>query len=318
MPILFPTKNAGSPRAYPIPRGRQRSSKSPKGFRKGVSGLQRFGKWLTLSLVPVAPIALSTGCSTIQKMERNATYFPTRDVLENPLFLGIAHKEIFIPTADGQKLHSWFFPTSVSEKPARTILFFHGNGGNISYCLKQAVLFTEMGVQVFTIDYRGYGKSTGEPSEKGLYLDAEAAYRELTENQKIDPQDIIVYGHSLGAAVAIDLVSKVPVGKLIVESAFTNTRDVGKNLLPRSPLPYLVPVRFNNLKKVKGIRVPTLVIHGTEDSMIPFSLAQELFKAMSNPKQFVAITGGDHNDNLLREGDLYTSSIRSFLADFPR
>lgn len=246
------------------------------------------------------------------KIENFFLFFPESSFDLAPKDLRLNYKDVYFNTEDGKTLHGWFFPLE-GESPV--ILFCHGNAGNISHRLDNIALLLEQKLQVFIFDYRGFGKSTGRPSEKGLYLDGLAAYDYLFKKEHIPSSDIILFGRSLGAAVAIEVALKKDIRSLIIESAFTSTKEMAKTLFLFNLLSPFLPAHYNNLKKIPHISVPKLIIHGEEDEIVPFSMGQELFKASKHPKYFSSIKGAGHNDTYLVEGKEYFQTIAAFAGE---
>ncbi len=168
------------------------------------------------------------------------TFFPISEISETPKDWGFKYEDVSLLTEDNIQLHGWFIP---HEGATRTLLFFHGNAGNISHRGDSVKIFNRLGLNVFIIDYRGYGKSQGKPDEQGMYLDADSAWRYLTNSKNIEPENIILFGRSLGGAIATKLASDVPAGLLILESTFSSATDIAKSIFPL--LSYFVYVRFN-------------------------------------------------------------------------
>jgi fermentation-respiration switch protein FrsA (DUF1100 family) len=238
-----------------------------------------------------------------------------RGLVATPAAIGLAFEDVHLRTEDGVSLHGWL--VSATEKrpqgPRGTLLFFHGNAGNISHRLDSLRIFAELGLDVFIFDYRGYGRSAGRPSEVGTYRDATAAWRWLTQERRIDPSQIVLFGRSLGAAVAIELATRTdPVG-LIVESAFTSVPDLGAQLYPFLPVRLLSRYRYDNLGRIASVRAPLLVVHSRGDEIVPFRQGQALFSAAREPKQFLELQGG-HNDGFLASEAAYRRGLAEFLA----
>ena len=228
---------------------------------------------------------------------------PVRTLVVRPTELAfpVADVTISVPGAKAghQTLHAWWMPAPRPD--GNLVLYFHGNEGNVSTSLGETALLRSLGYSVLVVDYRGYGESDGAfPSEAGVYEDAEAALNSLVHEWRIRPQKIFVYGHSLGAAVAIDLASRHPeLGGLVVESAFTSIYDMAK-LEPKYgifPVGLLLNQRFESIKKVSRLSLPVLYIHGTADRVIPYSMGLELYEHSGGQKRFVAVAGGGHDDS---------------------
>ena len=244
---------------------------------------------------------------TLRYIERRSIYFPMKIIETTPSTLDLKFEDIYVTTDNNIKLNGWFVPGS---DRADTILFFHGNGGNISHRIEKISMLHKLGLNVFIIDYRGYGKSQGRPSEKGLYMDAEAAYTYLIE-KGIKPDKIILYGESLGAAVAVDLALKKGVKALITENAFTSVKDMTKIIYPFLPA-FILESRYDSTVKLRDIDVPKLIIHSSDDEIVPFRLGRKFFEAAAEPKEFLKIRGS-HNTAFLDSEDSYVGGIGRFV-----
>jgi fermentation-respiration switch protein FrsA (DUF1100 family) len=210
---------------------------------------------------------------------------------------------------DGVKLHGWFLSSEATE---RTILFFHGNAGNLSYRLDMLVAMHALPARVFIVDYRGYGKSEGSPSESGLYADARAAWRFLTDEKGIPPGKIVIFGKSLGGAPACELATEVSPGGLIVQSSFASVPAMARLVFPFMP-GFLVTTKMDSLRKVPGIACPKLFIHSKRDEVIPFRQGRALFEAACEPKAFYEVVGAGHNETHLVGGRAYWDRLGAFL-----
>ena len=225
---------------------------------------------------------------------------PRSGYVESPEFIQLI-------TSDGERIYAYYLP---NENAKYTLLVSHGNAEDIGYMLP---LFREMhkhGFSVFSYDYHGYGISSGRPTEKNAYLDIDAAYNHLTKDLHVAPENIIAYGHSLGAAVSLDLAVRKPVGAVILQGAFTTAFRV----MTRIPL---MPFdKFENIEKIKRLRCPLLMIHGVDDGIIPFWHGRKLYELASVPKQFYAVSGAGHNDILVTSGEEYWRTISSFVLQY--
>ncbi|HTY44682.1 MAG TPA: alpha/beta hydrolase [Patescibacteria group bacterium] len=240
-------------------------------------------------------------------IESKSVFFPSREAELNPKFMSLSFEDIYFTTPDKLKIHAWFIPADAKY----TMLFCHGNAGNISTRLDKIMLFYGLRVNLFFFDYRGYGTSDGAPSEKGLYTDTRAAYEYMVNRLKIRPDRIIVYGESLGGAPAIELASKVQTAGVIVEGAFSRAADMAKRLQPFIP-PFLISVKFDSLSRIGRVSVPKLFIHSKDDGIVPMDLAQKLYRAAPEPKYFTQISG-PHMTAFLDSKDVYLAAIRSFI-----
>lgn len=242
--------------------------------------------------------------------EKRHIYYPTRKIEFTPEDINLSFEDIYFDTSDGVRLNGWFIPV---DKPRATLIFCHGNGGNISHRLEKIAMFNRLGLDVFIIDYRGYGKSTGRPSEAGIYLDAKAAYDYLVKEKGLLAKNLIVFGESLGCAAAVDLATKNETAGLILEAPFTSARDMARIIYPFLPTIFL-SVRFDSLAKIGNVSVPKLIIHSRNDEIVPFKLGRKLFDASSQPKEFLEILGG-HNSAFFDSQDLFVAAIRRFLEE---
>jgi fermentation-respiration switch protein FrsA (DUF1100 family) len=241
--------------------------------------------------------------------EKKGIYFPTRRISLTPKEVGLEFEDVYFFSSDGIKLNGWY----VRAKESRaTLLFCHGNAGNISLRLEAICMFSMLGLDVFIFDYRGYGRSQGIPNEEGLYTDAHSAYKYLTDERKVSEGSIVVYGKSLGANVAVELCSNVSPAALISESAFTSAVDMGRKLFPFLPLKWLIKIKYDALSKIKDIRIPKLIIHSEDDEIIPFKQGKKLFEAAPEPKEFYPMRGG-HNEAILLAREDFMNKIDVFL-----
>jgi fermentation-respiration switch protein FrsA (DUF1100 family) len=251
----------------------------------------------------------------LRLFEPRLIYFPgqRRSLVAPPARLQLPIERVEIPTEDGVKLVGWVIPAQ-SDSSGLWLLICHGNAGNLSEFdrpLHYAGL-RRLGMSLLAFDYRGYGESDGAPSEQGLYRDADAAYRFLRQIRGVPANRIVVFGHSLGSAVAIDLASRQPVAGLIVEGALTSAVDRGQELYPYIPVRRIARSRFGSLDRVAGIRVPKLFLHATRDEVIPLAHGRRLFDAAREPKAFVELQGG-HGDAFDVDSARYFGSIAEFL-----
>ncbi len=234
-------------------------------------------------------------------------FYPTDDFSLQPEQLGLTYENIQIEIHKDTIIHGWFFPSKDSTD-SKAVLFCHGNAGNISHRLETAQYLHDLGVAVFMFDYRGYGYSTGEPSEEGVYNDAENSLDWLVQTKNYKPEDIIIFGRSLGGAVAVELAGRVQSGGLIVESSFTTVGDLGKKMFPIFPIKSLIRYSFNSLDKIAKISTNKLITHSPDDEMIPFQMGKKLFEAAKEPKQFVSLSGG-HNSRAYFNDSAYKNAL---------
>ena len=248
-------------------------------------------------------------CVLVFVFQARLIFFPDRRLVASPKHIGLDYESVFFEAEDSVRLHGWFVP---AEDAADVLLFFHGNAGNISHRLDSIRIFHDLGLSVFIIDYRGYGASEGRVGEKGTYRDARAAYRYLTEERRVDPSNIIYFGRSLGAAVAIELATGHEPKALIAESCFTSIPDVGRRVYPWLPVRVLARVHYDSVRRVAEVSCPKLFVHSHEDELLPIALAERLFDAAAEPKSFLRIRG-DHNSGFLISGVAYIDGLIAFL-----
>ena len=241
---------------------------------------------------------------------RSLVFFPDREIEESPADWGLSFEEVTFLALDGVELHGWFIPGDREE----TLLWFHGNAGNISHRLENIKLLHEqLGMSIFIFDYRGYGRSGGRISEEGTYLDGEGALLYLRSRRDIRPDRIVLFGRSLGSAVAVDVATRYPTYGLILESPFTSVADLAKGPVRYLPVSALLGIRYDSLSKMRGISAPLLVLHGDQDTVIPIRYGKRLFEAATRPKEFSTIAGAGHNDTYIVGGREYFTTLSKFI-----
>ena len=236
-------------------------------------------------------------------------FYPLRELYQNPADWGLDYEDVTLNTADNVQLHGWYVPQQQSEQ---VLLFFHGNAGNISHRRDSIELFHRLGLNVFIIDYRGYGKSRGKPDEQGLYRDAAAAWNYLTEEKGIASDNILIFGRSLGGAVAARLASGVQARGLILESTLSSARDFSRAVFPLLSRLVFTRYDFNTAENIQHLQYPVLVLHSPDDRIMPFHLGEKVFQAAQPPKHFVRMRG-DHNTGFLESQPEYAQEIDRWL-----
>ena len=269
----------------------------------------RFRVYILL-LLSLATFVLLGGHNRV--IERNSLFFPEKALAGTPANWGLDFEDVYFTAADGVELHGWFVPGQGEV----TWLWFHGNAGNISHRLENLSLLRDyLGVSVFLFDYRGYGRSEGHASEEGTYRDAAAALAYLESPQDVDPGKIVLFGRSLGCAVAVDLASRHQPYALILESPFTSISDMAKRAVPLFPVGALLRTKYDSLSKIDGISAPLLILHGDQDEVVPIESGLRLYQAANEPKEFYVIIGAGHNDTYIVGGEEYFAELRRFLAE---
>ena len=239
-------------------------------------------------------------------------YIPgDRTIRAVPSDIGLNYEEVKFAGSDQVSIHGWFVTV---DNPRGVVLFCHGNAGNISHRLDSLKLFARLGFSILIFDYRGYGRSEGKPTEAGTYRDVRAAYTYLLEKHLIKPEQIVLFGRSVGAGVATHLASRQQCGALIMESGFTSVPDLAQQLYPFLPVRLLTRFSYNSKEILKEIDCPVLVAHSQDDEIIPFSHGRQLFEAAGEPKHFLRMRGG-HNDGFYVTGESYFNGLDQFLTE---
>jgi len=261
-------------------------------------------------LLPIILILIVAGIIFYPLIENSIVFHPDRQLDDSPAHWDLFYKDIQFLTPGGQSLHGWFFP--LSEK-SPVLIFCHGNAGNISHRIENVKFLVSKGISVFLFSYRGYGKSSGRPSEQGIYIDGIAAYDYLTKVEKISPDRIAIFGRSLGGSVAIEVALQRKATCLIIESTFTSIKDMARTI----PLFFIfspfLPHHYNNISKIANVSIPKLILHGDNDNIVPFSMGKKLFAQAIEPKFFLPIQGAGHNDTYVVGGENYFDAIVNFI-----
>lgn len=266
-------------------------------------------RWV-LGTIGIAVLILAIGSilgATMFFRQESLVFFPDRIVPATPAHLGMAFEEVRLRASDGPSLHAWWIP---AEKPRGALILCHGNAGNMAHRIDKAVLFREMGLSVLLFDYRGYGTSEGAPSEEGTYRDMDAAVEYVQKVRGVPPSATLFWGESLGAAVALESAMRHPCSGLILESGFTSLPDMARAVYPLVPA-FLVRMRYESLRRIGGLTVPVLILHGPADEIVPYSMGRELFAAAPRTKRFSDLRGG-HNDG----GILVSPEAQRALGNF--
>lgn len=239
---------------------------------------------------------------------------PGRTLDATPGNIDLAYEDVQIDTADGERLHGWYVPAANARG---VLLFFHGNAGNISHRLESILIFNRLGLDVLIVDYRGYGRSSGKPSEQGTYLDARAAWDFLVGQKQLPSAKIVVFGRSLGGAVGAQLAAGLAAGQqpaaVIIESSFTSGADMARRLYPIYPARLLTRLEYPVIDYVRSLHCPVLVVHSRDDEIIPFAMGQEIYAAAPQPKDFIELRG-DHNAGFWISRESYTAGLEVFLG----
>ncbi len=267
-----------------------------------------------LSLLVSAALALAALYASVliwtYARQTRRIFRPQRELVTQPDAHGYAYEDIFVRTADGVRLHGWFV---FNQRARGTLIYCHGNTGNISHGMDTLALFHRLGFSVLLFDYRGYGRSEGRPDERGMYLDAQAMWEYLLRERGQVPRDIVVLGRSLGGAVASWLAARHRPRALVVESTFTSLPAVAADHHPLLPARLLTRYRYPVADHLRAVRCPVLIVHSRLDETVPFGHAQRLFEIAAEPKALLEISGR-HCDGYLSSGAMYEEGLAAFLA----
>ncbi|MDH5573558.1 MAG: alpha/beta hydrolase [Gammaproteobacteria bacterium] len=273
-------------------------------------------KWIW-KLLSLGIASYAAFCALVYFMQPGMIFYPDipgRELVTSPKYTGLDYEDVEFITKDNIKLHGWFIPANkeFDSHQQATVLFFHGNAGNISHRMDSIRLFHKMKLNIFIFDYRGYGQSEGTITEQGSYLDAEAAWHYLTSIRAIKENTIIVFGRSLGGAIGTWLAAQHTPAALIIESSFSSALSMGQRFYPYLPLRLLSRYSYDTQEYVKAIHCPVLVAHSPDDDIIPYEEGVAIFKAAPEPKQFLEMRGG-HNDGFILSGSSYADALESFI-----
>ena len=271
-------------------------------------------KKFSLIVLTVSAVLYLAGCVLLRRGQTKLIFHPDRLLRTTPQNYGLDYQDVWIDI-DREKVHGWWIPASKLSAPV--LLYFHGNASNNGDVTDIAAIFHQIGLSVFLIDYRGYGKSSPTfPNETKVYQDATAAWNYLTTVRQIEPAKIFVYGHSLGGAIAIELASKHPeIAGLITEGTFTSIQEIASQdkFLRIFPLDWILTQYFDSISKIKSLQVPVLIMHGTADEVIPVTMADELFAMAPEPKELLIIPQAMHNNVHQVGGRQYLEHLQQFI-----
>ena len=237
---------------------------------------------------------------------------PYPDGFWNPTSLGVPAQDIYFESEDGVKLHAWFIP---APNAVATLLWFHGNAGNLSHRLDNIQRLKRLNLNIFIFDYRGYGRSEGTPDEKGIYKDSRAAYKQVLAMDGVSVDSLFFFGRSLGGVCAVETAMNHPARGLILESVFTNSADMSRTVFPLIPLGWAVRSKLDAVGKVPHLKLAKLFLHGTRDEIVPYDLGRKLFEKAGDPKEFYAIEGAGHNDTYILGGVGYFDALNRFITE---
>lgn len=259
--------------------------------------------------VSAVPLVLATFLSSACALEQRLIFYPEKAIFQTPADVGLEFEDLYFASADGVRLNGWYIPHPNAEL---TLLWCHGNAGNISHRVQNIrLLHDRIGINIFIFDYRGYGRSEGSISEAGTYLDGFAAAELLRERYRLQPSQMIVFGRSLGAAVAAELATRIETVALVLESPFVSVPEMARAVFPLLPVGRFLSTQYNTVEKVRRLKTPTpvFVLHGERDEIVPFAQGRKVFEAAAEPKRFYAIRGAGHNDTYMVGGEPYFTAL---------
>jgi len=270
-----------------------------------------------LSVMTLVALGLPVGFFMLRRFEASVTFHPEREPAGGSWKVPAGGEDVWFTTADGVRLHGWFL--RAGQRPAAaTVIFFHGNGGNISYADWVGVNLSRRGFDVLLFDYRGYGRSEGAlTDERGIYADADAAYDFVVRERGAPPERLALYGQSLGTAAAVDVASRRPCGALVLESGLSSAGEMAGVIIPWLPrfVRGLTRNKFDSVGKLPRVGCPVLVAHGDRDEVIPVAQGRALYEAAPEPKRLVVIPGAGHNDLSIVGGAQYLDALAGFVKE---
>jgi hypothetical protein len=277
-------------------------------------------KWAFAGISAMIVIVYASGCAYMWANQKYYIFMPQRELSQTPADHDLKFEDIYLPVSSEnggriERMHCWWIP---ADQPSnRYLIYLHGSAFNIGANISHALRFKNLGFSVLLISYRGYGRSEGNfPTEVQVYADAETAWDYLVYHKGISPGNIYIYGHSLGGAVAINLaIARPEAGGLIVEAAFTSIADMGRQhkLYRFLPIELITHQRFDSINKINRLKMPVLILHGTEDSVVPYEMSRQLYEKAPAPKRIKLILGGGHNNSARVGGAEYLNTVKEFI-----
>jgi uncharacterized protein len=265
--------------------------------------------WIAVAIVAIALVRW-----LVRAYEAHLAFFPARGEDATPAAYGVPFTPATVTTSDGERLHAWHL---AQDNPRAQIMYFHGNGGNLSLWSDVLVLLWRQGYDVVAFDYRGYGTSTGTPSEHGLYRDVDAVVEFARDRLRHPTAPVLYWGRSLGATMAAYAATVGEPDGIVLEAGFPSMRAVVRSSPILWALSWFSSYEFSTVRWMSAAHAPVLVVHGDADSVVPYRLGQQLYAQLPGKKQFVTIAGGDHNDPAPRDAKAYWQAVANFVADLP-
>ena len=263
-----------------------------------------------IAIVVFGGVGYAAACAYLWAWQREIIFLPEPTSLRPSAEIGTTYQSVRIPVGTAGFLAAWWLPSALPEAAPAAMLYLHGNEGNLAREVDRLQALRRLGLPILAIDYRGYGQSSGPPpSEAQLYEDAAAAWNHLTHVIGLEPTQLVIYGHSLGGAVAAELALRQPAAcAIVLESTFTSMADMGRLRYPIFPIDWLLNQRFDTAERVARLLQPIVIVHGTRDDIVPMGMAEQLFVAAREPKRLLLVHGG-HEDALQNSGQLLHEAI---------
>lgn len=270
---------------------------------------------MLLKIFTIAAVAYGVIVLLVFLFQERMIYFPQmgREIDARPDSRGLVYETLRLSAEDGETIAAWWVQSPAGVPMRGAVLLFHGNAGNISHRIDYLAMFAKLGYPTLIIDYRGYGESSGKPSEQGTYRDAQAAWRWLTQTRGIKPSDIVIFGESLGGGPATWLAARENVRALVLASTFTSVPDLATQIYPFLPVRWIARIRYDNLSNLAKVRAPILIAHSPQDEVIPYAHGRRLFDAAREPKAFIEMRGG-HNSGFVFADEAWVAQLAAFLA----
>ncbi len=234
-----------------------------------------------------------------------------REIVATPAQLGLLYEDVQLKTSDGISLHGWFIPATAPRGP---VLFLHGNAGNISHRLDSVQMFHRLGYSTLIFDYRGYGNSAGTPTEQGTYRNAEAAWHYLEKQKHISGCRIVLFGESMGGAIAAWLAARQKPAALVISSGFTSVPDLAQQIYPFLPARWLARIHYDTREYLRSVTAPVFIAHSPHDEIVPYEQGRALYAAANPPKRFLELAGG-HNDGFIFMREPWVNVLKDFLGE---
>jgi pimeloyl-ACP methyl ester carboxylesterase len=273
----------------------------------------KFVKRALVAVLLLVGAGYAAACAYLWTQQRVLIFLPESVVRRTPSAIGIDFRELNITVNNRGVINAWWLPADPSLSAAVAVLYFHGNDGNLGSELERLDTLHRLGLPILAVDYRGYGNSSGPaPSESNVYEDAVAAWDHLVRVHGFQPKRIVLYGHSLGAAVAVELALRRALAcGIVLESTFTSMAAMARSEYPLMPVDWLLEERFDTLDKISRLALPMLFVHGMNDDVVPAGMTEELFRAAREPKQLFLVDAG-HEDALPKGGQRVAQAIAGF------